>query len=153
MNEYLDSSEEIYARLMQLRHALGVDPKHKFTNEEVEALKRDVTKWTTLTRKLKGEDGVTYSTVRFDKNGKVIATDPYKEGYKPIPGMRTLHIEYDNDKSFNILNRYSTEAIRMLLNDVAQVPEKKDTAIYAKLGLKVPKYQNPAGTIQKPSKT
>lgn len=35
-----------------------------------------------------------------------------------------------------------------MLNDVAQVPnKKKDSTLYIKLGLKIPKYQHPAGKL------
>ena len=39
-DDYLDDPQEIYARLMQFRYALGVDPNHKFTNKEIEDLKK-----------------------------------------------------------------------------------------------------------------
>lgn len=35
-DEYLDNPQEIYARLMQLRHSINADPNHKFTKEEIQ---------------------------------------------------------------------------------------------------------------------
>lgn len=37
------------------------------------------------------------------------------------------------------------------MNDVAQVPNKRSAINYAKAGLKIPKYQNPASTIERTS--
>lgn len=44
----------------------------------------------------------------------------------------------------NLLNRYSDDFLLYLFNNVAQAPtKKKDTTLYAQLGLKIPKYQEP----------
>lgn len=146
-DDYLDDSQEIYARLMQLRHALGVDPNHKFTNEEIEALKQDRIKQVTLTKRLKGKKNNSFSTTIFDKNGQIIYAEPFNPEYEYVPEESTSNVEYDETNSFNILNRYSTDAIRRLLNDVAQIPNKQSTINYAKSGLKIPKYQHPADKL------
>lgn len=142
-DNYLDDAQEIYSRLMQLRHALKIDPNHKFTNEEVEALKQDRIKQETLTNRLKGKKNNSFSTTVFDKNNQVIYSEPFNPEYKYVPEESTSNREYDETNSFNILNRYSTDTIRRLLNDVAwDQTKKKDTSLYAKLGLKIPKYQH-----------
>lgn len=137
-DDYLDDPQEIYSRLMQFRYALGVDPNHEFTNEEIEALKRDRVKQETLTNRLKGKKSNSFSTTTFDKNGKVIDAEPFNPEYKYIPEESTSHREYDETDTFNILNRYSTDGVRRLLNDVAQVPKKRDTTIYVQEGIKMP---------------
>ena len=132
---------------MQLRHALKIDPNHKFTNEEVEALKQDRIKQETLTNRLKGKKNNSFSTTVFDKNNQVIYSEPFNPEYKYVPEESTSNREYDETNSFNILNRYSTDTIRRLLNDVAQIPNKQSTINYAKSGLKILKYQHPAGKL------
>lgn len=147
-DDYLDDPQEIYARLMQFRYALGVDPNHKFTNEEIEDLKKKHVKQITLTNRLKGKDHNSFSTTVFDNEGNVIRTEPYQPEYKYIPEESTVHREYDTNNTFQFLDRYSTDSIRRMLNDVAQVPnKKKDSTLYIKLGLKIPKYQHPAGKL------
>lgn len=136
-DNYLDDAQEIYSRLMQLRHALKIDPNHKFTNEEVEALKQDRIKQETLTNRLKGKKNNSFSTTVFDKNNQVIYSEPFNPEYKYVPEESTSNREYDETNSFNILNRYSTDIIRRLLNDVAQVSDKS-TVIYARDGVKSP---------------
>lgn len=75
--------------------------------------------------------------------GNVISAEPYQPEYKYIPEESTVHREYDTNNTFQFLDRYSTDSIRMMLNDVAQVSnKKKDSTLFAELGLKVPKYQN-----------
>jgi hypothetical protein len=122
---------------MQLRHALKIDPNHKFTNEEVEALKQDRIKQETLTNRLKGKKNNSFSTTVFDKNNQVIYSEPFNPEYKYVTEESTSNREYDETDSFNILNRYSTDTIRRLLNDVAQVSDKS-TVIYARDGIKAP---------------
>lgn len=136
-DNYLDDAQEIYSRLMQLRHALKIDPNHKFTNEEVEALKQDRIKQETLTNRLKGKKNNSFSTTVFDKNNQVIYSEPFNPEYKYVTEESTSNREYDETDSFNILNRYSTDTIRRLLNDVAQVSDKS-TVIYARDGIKAP---------------
>lgn len=128
---------------MQFRYALGVDPNHKFTNKEIEDLKKKHVKQITLTNRLKGKEHNSFSTTVFDNEGNVISAEPYQPEYKYIPEESTVHREYDTNNTFQFLDRYSTDSIRMMLNDVAQVPnKKKDSTLFAELGLKVPKYQN-----------
>lgn len=75
--------------------------------------------------------------------GNVISTEPYQPEYKYIPEESTVHREYDTNNTFQFLDRYSTDSIRRMLNDVAQVPnKKKNSTLYIKLGLKIPKYQH-----------
>ena len=46
------------------------------------------------------------------------------------------------------MNRYSDDFLLYLFNNVAQAPtKKKDTTLYAQLGLKIPKYQEPSGKL------
>lgn len=40
-NKYRDSGKEVYARVMQLRHDLKLDPEHEFTLEDVSKMRQD----------------------------------------------------------------------------------------------------------------
>lgn len=141
-DNYLDSSNEIYSRLMQLRYNLNADPNHVFTNKEIEELKRKYTKNKTLTTRLLGNDYNSFTTTTFDKDNNITNIEPFNPNFKISVDESVVKTNYDQDNTFNILNRYSTNFIRRLLNDVAwDQTKKKDTSLYAKLGLKVPKYQ------------
>lgn len=124
-DEYLDNPQEIYARLMQLRHSINADPNHKFTKEEIQNIKKEHLDHYTLINRLKGSEGKgSFSVSQFDKNGKIIQSEPFNPEY-------------------NLLNRYSDDFLLYLFNNVAQAPiKKKDTTLYAQRGLKIPKYQN-----------
>ena len=152
-DDYLDNPQEIYSRLMQLRYALGVSPDHVFTNEEIEDLKRQHIVKEALINKLKSKDGNIEgtSTTIFDKHGNVIETEPLDPNYKLVPEESKSYRMYDNNETFNILDRYSTDGIRRLLNEVAQIPKKEPAINYVKLGFKVPKYQEPSGPIKNSS--
>lgn len=55
---------------------------------------------------------------------------------------------YNKENTYNLLNRYSDDFLLYLFNNVAQAPtKKKDTTLYAQLGLKIPKYQEPSGKL------
>lgn len=115
-DEYLDNPQEIYARLMQLRYSINADPNHKFTKEEIQNIKKEHLDHYTLTNRLKNSEGKgSFSVSQFDK-----------------------------ENTYNLLNRYSDDFLLYLFNNVAQAPtKKKDTTLYAQLGLKIPKYQEP----------
>lgn len=147
-DDYLDDPREIYSRLMQLRYALNADPNHIFTNEEIEALKKKHIEKEMLINKTK--DNRTSTTI-FNKDGKVIDTDSAEDSYNFDLDKSKSYRLYDGENTFNILDRYSTDSIRRMLNDVAQVPNKKDSTLYAQMGLKIPKFQNPSGPIEKTS--
>lgn len=147
-DDYLDKSSEIYSRLMQLRHALGVDPKHKFTKEEIDELKKKHIKQEILFKSITGPSFILPSRTIFNKDGKVIKASPISLGDSVNPENAKSHRIYDDEGTFNILDRFSTDAIVRMLNDVANADNNKDLAIYAKLGLKIPKYEKPFGTIQ-----
>lgn len=137
-DNYLDSSNEIYARLMQLRHALNIDPNHKFTNEEIEALKNRFVTTQSLTTLHKDKDeNKDVSVTVFDKNNKVIRTYPVKPDFKPVPGESLVTINYDTDKTYDILNRYSTNFIKTLLNDIAKDTNNKKLPLYVQAGTKL----------------
>lgn len=132
-DEYLDSPWEIYARLMQLRHHLNADPKHKFTNDEIDDLKRSNVDKITLIQRVETPDGIETVVSEHGKDG-LISTDP------KVPGTvreQQMFIQYDDQNTFNILDRYNTNFIREILNDVAST--KKADVIHAQDGLKVPK--------------
>ena len=124
---------------MQLRHALKIDPNHKFTNEEIETLKNKYIIQESLTNRLKGKHN-NFSTTVFDNNGNVIETEEFKPEYHYVPEESTTNRQYNNEDTFNILNRYSTDSIRRMLNDVAQISKQKDISIYAKDGIKFFRY-------------
>lgn len=102
---------------MQLRQSLGVDPNHKFTNEEIEQLKKNITKAQHL---FNYKNGATEHTI-FDKDDNVIKSTPYSPSV--LEEAKTYR-EYGEEGSFNILNRYSTNFIRQILNDVASTKKQ-----------------------------
>lgn len=149
---YLDNPQEIYARLMQLRYSINADPNHKFTKEEIQNIKKEHLDHYTLTNRLKNSEGKgSFSVSQFDKGGKIIQSEPFNPEYKIVPEESTVTPHYNKENTYNLLNRYSDDFLLYLFNNVAQAPtKKKDTTLYAQLGLKIPKYQNPSKPIELP---
>lgn len=88
---------------------------------------------------------------QFDKDGKIIQSEPFNPEYKIVPEESTVTPHYNKENTYNLLNRYSDDFLLYLFNNVAQAPtKKKDTTLYAQLGLKIPKYQNPSKPIELP---
>lgn len=143
-DEYLDNPQEIYARLMQLRYSINADPNHKFTKEEIQNIKKEHLDHYTLTNRLKNSEGKgSFSVSQFDKDGKIIQSEPFNPEYKIVPEESTVTPHYNKENTYNLLNRYSDDFLLYLFNNVAQAPiKKKDTTLYAQRGLKIPKYQN-----------
>lgn len=123
-DEYLDDANEIYARLMELRRALEIDPNHEWTKEEVEDVKKLYTKYITLTNRLKSNNRA-FNTTVFDKDGNIVKMDKLEEGEKYIPEESTISRTYDTRGTYNMLNRYSTDFLLRLFNNVAS-NNKKD---------------------------
>lgn len=144
-DEYLDNPQEIYARLMQLRYSINADPNHKFTKEEIQNIKKEHLDHYTLTSRLKNSEGKgSFSVSQFDKDGKIIQSEPFNPEYKIVPEESTVTPHYNKENTYNLLNRYSDDFLLYLFNNVAQAPtKKKDITLYAQLGLKIPKYQEP----------
>lgn len=144
-DEYLYNPQEIYARLMQLRYSINADPNHKFTKEEIQNIKKEHLDHYTLTNRLKNSEGKdSFSVSQFDKDGKIIQSEPFNPEYKIVPEESTATPHYNKENTYNLLNRYSDDFLLYLFNNVAQAPtKKKDTTLYAQLGLKIPKYQEP----------
>lgn len=143
-DEYLDNPQEIYARLMQLRYSINADPNHKFTKEEIQNIKKEHLDHYTLTNRLKNSEGKgSFSVSQFDKDGKIIQSEPFNPEYKIVPEESTATPHYNKENTYNLLNRYSDDFLLYLFNNVAQAPtKKKDTTLYAQLGLKLPGFQN-----------
>lgn len=143
-DDYLDDPNEIYARLMELRHALNFDPNHKFTKEEIDQLKKAHTLRQTVVQRVKDKDGnSSFRTITADGDCEIIEFDPPTPEYKDVPGETHVFRIFDKDNTFDILDRYSTNALEMLFNDVAKnttsnKDEKKNDAVYGQLGLKIP---------------
>lgn len=99
----------------------------------------------TLTNRLKNSEGKgSFSVSQFDKDGKIIQSEPFNPEYKIVPEESTVTPHYNKENTYNLLNRYSDDFLLYLFNNVAQAPtKKKDTTLYAQLGLKIPKYQEP----------
>lgn len=91
-----------------------------------------------------------YAFFKDAKTGETIleisptAQNPLRSGEKAID----LNLYKGAEELFE---RYNDSTIQSLLNDVAQVPNKRSAINYAKAGLKIPKYQNPASTIERTS--
>ena len=143
-DEYLDNPQEIYARLMQLRHSINADPNHKFTKEEIQNIKKEHLDHYTLTNRLKNSEGKgSFSVSQFDKDGKIIQLEPFNPEYKIVPEESTVTPHYNKENTYNLLNRYNDDFLLYLFNNVAQAPiKKKDVTLYAQLGLKLPGFQN-----------
>lgn len=139
-DEYLDNPQEIYARLMQLRYSINADPN----KEEIQNIKKEHLDHYTLINRLKGSEGKgSFSVSQFDKNGKIIQSEPFNPEYKIVPEESTVTPHYNKENTYNLLNRYSDDFLLYLFNNVAQAPtKKKDTTLYAQLGLKLPGFQN-----------
>lgn len=147
-----DNASGVYARLMQLRYSINADPNHKFTKEEIQNIKKEHLDHYTLTNRLKNSEGKgSFSVSQFDKDGKIIQSEPFNPEYKIVPEESTVTPHYNKENTYNLLNRYSDDFLLYLFNNVAQAPtKKKDTTLYAQLGLKIPKYQNPSKPIELP---
>ena len=143
-DEYLDNPQEIYARLMQLRYSINADPNHKFTKEEIQNIKKEHLDHYTLTNRLKNSEGKgSFSVSQFDKDGKIIQSEPFNPEYKIVPEESTVTPHYNKENTYNLLNRYSDDFLLYLFNNVAQAPtKKKDATLYTQLGLKLPGFQN-----------
>ena len=95
-DEYLDNPQEIYARLMQLRYSINADPNHKFTKEEIQNIKKEHLDHYTLTNRLKSSEGKgSFSVSQFDKNGKIIQSEPFNPEYKIVPEESTATPHYN----------------------------------------------------------
>lgn len=99
----------------------------------------------TLTNRLKNSEGKgSFSVSQFDKDGKIIQSEPFNPEYKIVPEESTVTPHYKEENTYNVLNRYSDDFLLHLFNNVAQAPtKKKDVTLYAQSGLKIPKYQEP----------
>lgn len=130
----------------------NADPNHKFTKEEIQNIKKEHLDHYTLTNRLKNSEGKgSFSVSQFDKDGKIIQSEPFNPEYKIVPEESTVTPHYNKENTYNLLNRYSDDFLLYLFNNVAQAPtKKKDTTLYAQLGLKIPKYQNPSKPIELP---
>lgn len=123
-NDYLDSSEEVYARLNQLRKFIkdtyGYDYDHKFTLDEVKKICDDAVKHWESIAVYEDKDGNQESQwSRIGKDGKVsfginptIPEDFVLRSQEFTPKFRT-------DNLFGIIGRYPEHLIWMLLNNVA----------------------------------
>lgn len=127
----------------------NADPNHKFTKEEIQNIKKEHLDHYTLTNRLKNSEGKgSFSVSQFDKDGKIIQSEPFNPEYKIVPEESTVTPHYNKENTYNLLNRYSDDFLLYLFNNVAQAPtKKKDTTLYAQLGLKIPKYQEPSGKL------
>lgn len=114
---------------MQLRYSINADPNHKFTKEEIQNIKKEHLDHYTLTNRLKNSEGKgSFSVSQFDKDGKIIQSEPFNPEYKIVPEESTVTPHYKEENTYN----------------VAQAPtKKKDVTLYAQSGLKIPKYQEP----------
>lgn len=96
------------------------------------------------TSRLKNSEGKgSFSVSQFDKDGKIIQSEPFNPEYKIVPEESTATPHYNKENTYNLLNRYSDDFLLYLFNNVAQAPtKKKDATLYAQLGLKLPGFQN-----------
>ena len=135
-DKYLDSSDELYSRLMALRQYYNFDPNHKFTNEEIDKLKNNLLKEFILIDRNPKDNKSLFITV-YDKNKNIIEKTPKNHNYKINPETAEIVRTYNVDNSFNILNRYSSDFIRRLLNEIASNKFNIDLTKLGKYGLKI----------------
>lgn len=109
------------------------NPKHEYTLEEV--------------RELRNKNHTGDYLIR-TKNQYYKSNPSIPEKVEPIEKAIDLNLYKGAEELFE---RYNDSTIQSLLNDVAQVPNKRSAINYAKAGLKIPKYQNPASTIERTS--
>lgn len=135
-DDYLDKPSEIYSRLMELRYNNNLDPNHEYTLEEVRELRN---------KNHTGDYLIRTKNQYYKSN---INNPSIPEKVEPIEKAIDLNLYKGAEELFE---RYNDSTIQSLLNDVAQVPNKRSAINYAKAGLKIPKYQNPASTIERTS--
>lgn len=137
-DDYLDKPSEIYSRLMELRYNNNLDPNHEYTLEEVRELRN---------KNHTGDYLIRTKNQYYKSN---INNPSIPEKVEPIEKAIDLNLYKGAEELFE---RYNDSTIQSLLNDVAQVPNKRSAINYAKAGLKIPKYQNPASTIERTMKS
>ena len=82
---------------MQLRYSINADPNHKFTKEEIQNIKKEHLDHYTLTNRLKNSEGKgSFSVSQFDKDGKIIQSEPFNPEYKIVPEESTVTPQYQN---------------------------------------------------------
>lgn len=112
------------------------NPKHEYTLEEVRELRN---------KNHTGDYLIRTKNQYYKSN---INNPSIPEKVEPIEKAIDLNLYKGAEELFE---RYNDSTIQSLLNDVAQVPNKRSAINYAKAGLKIPKYQNPASTIERTS--
>lgn len=135
-DNYLDSSSELYSRLMALRQYYNFDPNHKFTSEEIDNLKNKLLKEYVIIDQNPKDKKSLFITV-FDKNRNIIEKTPKNHNHIINPETVEILKIYNVDNSFNILNRYSSDFITRLLNEVASNKSNIDLTKLGKYGLKI----------------
>lgn len=113
-----------------------LDPNHEYTLEEVRELRN---------KNHTGDYLIRTKNQYYKSN---INNPSIPEKVEPIEKAIDLNLYKGAEELFE---RYNDSTIQSLLNDVAQVPNKRSAINYAKAGLKIPKYQNPASTIERTS--
>lgn len=113
-SEYLDSEEEIYARLKDTCDRLGIDLSKEYTDDEIEKILLKASKGKTYRYLLEDKDGNrSIQTITLDENGKATST-PSPKGAKIIESSSSQ--VFENDKNF--LNRYSPRFIKSMIKDL-----------------------------------
>lgn len=110
-DDYLDSNNEIYARLMSLRKDLKLDPKKRYSISEIRKLIDEHSEYKIGIPSDNGD----FRIVTTDSNGNVTSDIGTKENLNY--NKAEIH-SVTNDKH-SILNRYTPMFIEALINDVA----------------------------------
>lgn len=114
---YYDSGEEVYARLMQMRYHLKLDPSKQFSVEDITKLRQECLK-------VKDAKVDVARDFRALEQGKSYSLEEMKAIIKK---SREQHAEEDANRLMNwfnykaIFERYSDEQIMNLLNETAAV--------------------------------
>ena len=91
---------------MQLRYSINADPNHKFTKEEIQNIKKEHLDHYTLTNRLKNSEGKgSFSVSQFDKDGKIIQSEPFNPEYKIVPEESTVTPHYNKENTYERLGR------------------------------------------------
>ena len=116
-DSYWDSGKEIYARLMQLRHDMGIDPNKTWTKEDVAKMREETKKRTDEYKKKLG----------LDPNKKYTITEiKVAQAVHPEAGPMPTAIDQ------NMFSRYTDEQIAFFLNETSHVELKNDMSKDAK---------------------
>lgn len=141
-NSYRDQNKEILANLNKWRMKYNINPDRDLTLEDIFELRKKEAKAIRLQQLVEDKDGNRKIKITiFDKDNNIISSEPLEEGERVINSEMRVDMNDDADEMWN----YNDQLLMQLNNNIASNKKERST-IYAKLGMKIPKFQN-SGTI------